>query len=127
MEREMKGDGADDPKVQFDPCKYKDNECKYIDNYGNCIFENCIFDQEETPPLVKLWWFKCIFCGKPQSIDPRHKKIHVCNVCLNRIHSAEVLPFTCRYCGKSQRKESTWIFSNVCDDCVAKMNPNIGI
>ena len=125
VESEMKGDGADDPKIQFEPCKYKDKDCKYYDNYGNCIFENCRFDQEELPPTVTQWWFTCLICHKPDSIDPKHMKAHFCKSCIDRMNEAEVLPFTCRYCGRSQNHPSQWMFSRVCDDCIPKLyDPN---
>lgn len=137
VESEMKGDGADDAKIQFEPCKYRDKskekngryygidyKCKYMDNNGYCIFENCKFDQEELPPHVVEWWFTCVVCHEPDSINPKHMHIHWCKSCIARANEAEVLPFTCRYCGKKQNHPSTWFMSRVCDSCVSKLyNP----
>ena len=132
MEDEVKGEGWDEEKIQFEPCKYRvqdqedktpgyDKKCKYMDNYGNCIFENCKYDQEETPPTVVEWWFKCVACHEPDSIDPKHMKIHFCRSCIHRINIWEELPFTCRYCGKKQSHPSQWWASGVCDRCIPQL------
>lgn len=125
---EVKGEGWDEPKIQFEPCSHRtldedsipgyDRKCKYMDNYGYCIFENCRYDQEETPPHVTTWYFTCVVCHEPDTIDPKRMKIHWCRSCIARSNEAEVLPFTCRYCGKKQNHPSPWFMSRVCDDCV---------
>lgn len=137
MEKEIVGDGQDEQKVQFEPCKYRntqeesnpgrgrDGKCKYMDNYGNCIFENCIYDQEETPPHVVEWHYTCVVCHRPEVIDPKKMKIHWCTSCIARANDAEVLPFTCRYCGRRQNHPSAWFLSKVCDSCIPKLyDPN---
>ena len=139
-EQEVLGDGYDEEKIQFEPCKYNPDKkeiepekhgygyrelCKYMDNYGNCIFENCMYDQEETPPTTDNWWFTCVICQQPDTIDPKNMKIHWCKSCIDRANEAEVLPFTCRYCGRKQNHPSKWFMSRVCDRCEPKLyNPN---
>lgn len=111
--------------VQFEPCTYNNGqpflECKYIDNYKRCIFEDCIWDQKETPLLTPTWWFTCLICHKPDTIDPHEMKAHFCKSCIDRINDAEVLPFTCRFCGKQQSHPSQWMFSKICDSCMEKL------
>ena len=137
METEMLGEGYDEEKIQFEPCKYRnvegenngrlgfDNKCEYMDNEGNCIFENCRYEQEETPPHVEEWWYTCVACKRPASINPKYRKIHLCHDCIRRINNAEVLPFTCRYCGKQSNEPSDWWGSRVCNSCLEKLyNPN---
>ena len=134
METKVEGDGQKEQKIQFEPCKNRrededsvpsksgyDKKCKYMDNYGNCIFENCVYDQEEKPPHVTEWWFTCVACQQPDSIDPKHMKVHFCRSCIKRINEREVLPFTCRYCGKTQNHPSLWWASGVCDDCIPQL------
>lgn len=133
MESEIVGEGQNEEKVQFERCKYKDanekskhaeggdGKCKYMDTRGYCIFENCLYDQEETPPTVEYWWFECIVCKQPDIINPKNMKIHWCHSCIRRANEAEVLPFTCRYCGSQQNHPSQWMFSRVCDDCIDKL------
>lgn len=139
-EVEITGDGADEEKMEFEPCKYNPSgkgidaespgygyreNCKYMDNYGNCIFENCMYDQEETPPQMEDWWFTCVVCQQPDNIEPKHMKIHWCRSCIDRANEAEILPFTCRYCGRKQHTPSQWFMSRVCDSCIKKLyNPN---
>ena len=135
---EVKGDltEMDKKHMQFEPCSHRlkdeedqtpgyDKKCKYMDNKGNCIFENCRYDQEETPPHVTEWYFTCVICHEPDSIDPKRMKIHWCRNCIARANEAEVLPFTCRYCGKKQGHPSQWFLSMVCDSCIDQLyNPN---
>ena len=134
MAEEMLGDGSEEQKMQFEPCKYRtqdkekghddrgfDGKCKYMNNYNNCIFENCVMEQEETPPTVDQWWYTCVICHAPDSIDPRQMKIHWCNSCISRANEAEILPFTCRYCGARQNHPSQWFMSRVCDACIDQL------
>lgn len=140
-DEELLGEGYDEEKIQFEPCKYRnqkeegtrsndwnngyDKKCKYMDNNGNCIFENCLYDQEETPPQVLVWNYECVICRQPASIVPKHMKIHWCPSCIRRANEVEVLPFTCRFCGRRQKSPSAWFFSGVCDSCIDKLyNPN---
>ena len=132
VESQIFGEGHDEPKIQFEPCKYRvpeeedqipgyDKKCKFMDNYGICIFENCLFDQEETPPTVVEWWFTCVACKEPDTIHPKHMKVHFCRSCIDRINQREVLPFNCRYCGKPQHHPSLWWASGVCDSCIPQL------
>ena len=115
--KEVKGDNADRQMLQFEECKYHKEACKYIDIYGNCMAENCLFDQEETPPLTKKYWTICTICKKKFSVDPREMREYFCQSCLDRIHAREVLPFTCVHCSKSQHHPAIIPFSGICDEC----------
>ena len=115
--KEVKGDNADRQMLQFEECKYHKEACKYIDVYGNCMAENCLFDQEETPPLTKKYWTICTICKEKFSVDPREMREYFCQSCLDRIHAREVLPFSCVHCGKSQQHPAIIPFSGICDEC----------
>ena len=115
--KEVKGDNADRQMLQFEECKYHKEACKYIDLYGNCMAENCMFDQEETPPLTKKYWTICSICKEKFSVDPREMREYWCQSCLDRIHAREVLPFTCVHCGRKQNHPAVIPFSGICDYC----------
>ena len=116
-QKEIVGDNANKEMIQFEPCKYNRTKCKYIDIYGNCMAENCLFDYEETPPLTKQYYTECIFCKQKFSVDPKEMKSYICPSCLKRINEREVLPFTCVHCGKKQNHPSVIPFSGICDEC----------
>ena len=71
---EIKGDNQNESMEQLEMCKYLvqgiDKPCKHRDMYGRCTFENCILDEEESPLRSKKWWFQCIICKHPTSIEP---------------------------------------------------------
>jgi hypothetical protein len=115
--KEVKGDNADREMKQFEQCKYKRESCKYIDLYGNCMAENCLFDQEECPPLTKKYFTECIICKEKFCVDPRDMRAYICQSCLDRIHRVEVLPFECVHCGKLQHHPAIIPFSGICDEC----------
>jgi hypothetical protein len=115
--KEVKGDNADRQMLQFEECKYHKEACKYIDIYGNCMAENCMFDQEETAPLTKKYWTICSICKEKFSVDPREMREYWCQSCLDRIHAREVLPFTCVHCGRKQNHPAVIPFSGICDYC----------
>ena len=115
--KEVKGDNADRQMLQFEECKYHKEACKYIDLYGNCMAENCMFDQEETAPLTKKYWTICSICKEKFSVDPREMREYWCQSCLDRIHAREVLPFTCVHCGRKQNHPAVIPFSGICDYC----------
>ena len=114
---EVKGDNADRQMLQFEECKYGKEACKYIDLYGNCMAENCLFDQEECPPLTKKYWTICIICKEKFCVDPKEMRAYICQSCLDRIHAREVLPFSCVHCGKKQHHPAIIPFSGICDEC----------
>lgn len=115
------GQRTGDQLVAMEKCRKldedTDKQCKYIDNYGNCIFDNCIWDMNEIPNTTKKWWYKCIICDQPSSINPRYMKAHICQSCQDRMWAAEKLPFKCVHCGKTQNHPSKLMFSGICDEC----------
>jgi hypothetical protein len=115
--KEVKGDNADRQMQQFEECKYHKKSCKYIDIYGNCMAENCLFDQEECAPLTKKYWTVYTICKEKFSVDPKEMREYFCQSCLDRIHAVEVLPFTCVHCGKQQHHPARIPFSGICDEC----------
>lgn len=128
---EIKGDNQNESLEQLEMCKYlvqgEDKPCRHRDIYGRCTFENCVLDSEESPLRSKKWWFQCIICKHPTSIEPDGLRVPFCESCISRMNEAEVLPFTCRYCGKKQYTPSKWMFSRVCDECIPLLyNKNAG-
>ena len=117
--KEIKGDNADRQMLQFEECKYGKKACKYIDLYGNCMAENCLFDQEECAPLTKKYWTICSICKEEFCVDPKEMREYWCQSCLDRIHAREVLPFKCVHpsCGKLQYHPAIIPFSGICDEC----------
>lgn len=115
--KEVEGDNANRQMLQFEECKYHKEACKYIDLYGNCMAENCMFDQEECAPLTKKYWTICSICKEKFSVDPREMREYWCQSCLDRIHAREVLPFTCVHCGRKQNHPAVIPFSGICDYC----------
>lgn len=116
-DKEVVGDNPNEVMRQFDPCKFNRKNCKYCDLYGNCMAENCLFDEEETAPLTKQFYTECIICHQKFSVDPKEMKSYICKSCLDRIHAREVLPFTCVHCGKQQNHPAVIPFSGICDEC----------
>lgn len=104
------------PYVQFEKCKHTEITCKYIDAYGNCSFETCQIDNIEVP-RVKLWYFKCIICNRPDSAVPAELRAPICHSCVERMQELEHLPNTCRYCGATISSPPKWMFSGICDEC----------
>lgn len=123
---QIEGDNADLVLQQFDPCKYNNTKCKHIDNRGNCCYENCIFDKEETPVMMEQFWTHCIICDNEFSINPRNMKAYICDSCRERLFKAEKLPFTCIFCGRQQEKPARVIFSQTCDECFDYVVDNRG-
>ena len=117
---EIVGDDADKDMTVFDPCKYNRKNCKYCDVYGNCMYETCIFDMDENPPINKQVVVKCEICTAEFSVDTKEMKSYICPSCRSRILAAEKLPFTCMHCGKQQNHYSKWMFSRLCDECLDK-------
>ena len=115
--KEIQGDNPNREMKQFEQCKYKRESCKYIDLYGNCMAENCLFDQEECPPLTKKYFTECIICKEKFCVDPRDMRAYICQSCLDRIHRVEALPFTCVHCGKQQHHPAKIPFSGIRDEC----------
>lgn len=127
--KEVIGDNQDKEKLEaFSTCKYLDTEfgkgCKYKDTKDKCIWENCILDGAELPKPNLLWTFNCLICGTTTSVTTSNMKIMFCKECLERIKTAEHLPYTCRYCGRVCHGRSKWLFSQLCDQCIEKLNPN---
>ena len=115
--KEVLGDNYNKEMMQFEPCKYDNKKCKYVDIYGVCMAENCLFDKEETAPLTEAFYTECIICKSVFKINPREMKAYICPSCLARIQKTEVLPFTCCHCGKKQNHPSQIPMSGICDDC----------
>lgn len=125
--KELRGDGQDVAMESFELCKRTDEEtnedgihksCKYKDAYGRCIFENCIYDEQDIPKPARRWWYHCVICDKVTSVNPKHVKAMICDTCQKRMWKAEKLPFTCINCGTSQNHPSIIMFSRICDNCV---------
>lgn len=112
----MTGDTGAAPYPQFEVCKHPNTDCKHKDVAGRCIFENCLYD--EAPNTAKLHFFKCVICGEVSAIDPREKKVHFCELCIQRMNDAEVLPVKCKACGKPIETPTNWIFSGLCQSCL---------
>lgn len=111
------------PYLQFEECKDHPN-CTYRNSDGTCIYETCMFDNE-NPKCNEDWFFECQICHKIEHRSPRDMKIRICDSCLKRIEAVEKLPFNCVFCGNSQATPSKIPLSGICDTCFQKLNNSI--
>lgn len=114
----IKSQNTEGPFLQFDECDKKD--CTFYSEDGTCSFETCIFDNE-YPKTKSSWQTRCSVCNNIYVRNPRIEKIRMCDRCINKMHEAEVLPFSCIFCGSSQSRPSKIFLSQICDECFAKM------
>lgn len=124
--QEVTGDTTG-PYEQFVTCTHlNDYDCKFKDVATNkCIFETCMIDNI-LPPLALMWTFECVFCKRKTSINPRERKIALCEKCISRIQAVEALPVTCRWCGQTITTPPSWPFSGLCEDCLAAIKAAAG-
>lgn len=126
------GDGQMVPLESFGQCVHaSDNydaskngykgvyhRCRYADIYGRCIYDNCVFDQNEAPKIAHKHWIQCIVCGDSISLDPKLVDAPVCDKCRAIFLECCKLPFKCQSCGRSQSSPSKIYFSRLCDKCL---------
>ena len=93
--------------------------CRYADIYGRCIYDNCVFDQNEAPKIAHKHWTKCIICNSDLSMDPKLIETPICSKCRAIFLQAENLRdgWECQLCGKKFIKPSPVVFSRICKDC----------
>ena len=134
-DQQVIGDGQGVALESFGECIHKDDNydaeaegykgvyhrCRYADMYGRCIYDNCVFDQNEGPKVAHKHWIKCIFCGSSISLDPKLIDAPICDKCRAIFLQCCQLPFTCQCCGKSCNYPSKIYFSRICDDCLEKI------
>lgn len=133
------GDGQQEPLESFNKCVHASDDydaeekdgykgvyhrCRYADIYGRCIFDNCIFDQNESPKIAHKHWVRCIVCDSEMSLDPKHIDAPICDKCRAIFLQCCKLPFTCQLCGSSQNSPSRVYFSRICDKCWEKIINN---
>ena len=109
--------------IQFEDCD-RDENCRFRDTNGKCIFETCIVDNE-LPPAQPLWFFKCIACQEIDTIKPNDMKIHLCANCISRLQKGETLPFICIICGRSQSHPAKGWSTPICDKCLSRLKKYI--
>lgn len=131
LSSKVNGSGTDDekqeeekPLVQFEDCCKPNENCKYKDTNGKCIFETCVVDNE-LPPTTLLWYFECIACKEVDCIKPHEMKIHFCKGCIEQLQTAQHLPFTCIICGSTQANRSKGFGNQICDKCLAALKQAI--
>jgi hypothetical protein len=133
------GDGQQAALESFEGCIHSDDEydseskdgykgiyhrCRYADMYGRCIYDNCVFDQNEGPKIAHKHWVKCIVCDAEISLDPKLIDVPICDKCRAIFLQCCKLPFTCQICGESQSSPSKVYFSRICDECWDKIINN---
>lgn len=133
------GDGQQEPLESFTQCVHANDDydaeakdgykgvyhrCRYADIHGRCIYDNCVFDQNEAPKVAHKHWTRCIVCGSEISLDPKLIDTPICDKCRAIFLQCCKLPFTCQLCGSSQSWPSKVYFSRICDDCWNKIINN---
>lgn len=125
----IQGDDADEPLESFGPCKHPEygftnaehptvsHKCTFMDTYGRCTRDECVFDGYETSKVCNKQWDTCILCGNALTVPPNTMDVPFCDLCRARLYFAEHLPFTCLLCGKKQNRPSKAPFSQICDKC----------
>ena len=119
----QESDTAEKNLDQFEKCD-KDENCKWRDTNGRCIFETCLVENE-LPPATLLWYFECIACKEVDSIKPNDMKIHFCRNCITQLQTAQVLPFRCIICGSSQSNRGKGFGNQICDHCISRLSQYI--
>ena len=123
----VEGD-TEGPFVQFEKCRHAQDsdaedkfQCKYMDNNGYCIHETCVYDNDR-PPRVRLWYYTCLICLRPDTARPEELRAPFCHSCVQRLQQVEQLPHNCRICGKSINQPAQWMFSGICDECTGAIS-----
>ena len=135
-DQQVIGDGQQEPLESFTQCVHADDDydaeekdgykgvyhrCRYADKYGRCIYDNCVFDQNEGPKIAHKHWVTCICCSADISLDPKLIDVPICDRCRAMFLQACKLPFSCRICGEEQCSPSMVLFSGICDECWDKI------